>query len=328
MIYFRVDGTKDIGMGHIFRCISLAKELSSSNDIIFFIEKSNKSRELVVSKGFAVAAPEHFEDFSSWDNKKKVVITDIIESETIEKWLKTINSKRNDIFHIGIHDQGLNQFQSDIIIDGSVVNSKPYPKNKEMVYLLGKEYMIINPKFETLHHKQKKYPDKISNILLFFGGSDPSNITEIVGNKLAESFPQKAIYAIAGPESEILSKSFENYHNVKILKGLKDISELIHQCDIIVCSGGIILFEAACLGTPSIAINHDKFQDQTASFFHKKGITINLGLFKKLKIDELINTIISLDQNPQMLNSIGSKGKEFIDGKGVYRIKEFLENLL
>jgi UDP-2,4-diacetamido-2,4,6-trideoxy-beta-L-altropyranose hydrolase len=327
MIFFRLDGTRELGMGHTFRCISLAKELSANNNIIFFIEKSDKAKEVVTSNGFVVACPLDFEDYLRMKDGKNIVITDLIELKATEEWLEVIKSM-DEVIHVGIHDLGLNQFDSDLIIDGSVVNIKSYGKKKSASYYLGKEYMILNSTFEKLHNEQKAYPDKVSNILLCFGGSDPSNITERVISDLAGNFQGIKFLVVFGPEKESMEVILGEHQNIHILKGLKDISGMLKRCDLIISSGGIILYEAACVGTPSISICYDKNQGETAYYFQKAGVSINLGEFKKLKIEDLIGKLKELIDDKKKREKMGNKGKELIDGRGVYRVKEVIKTLL
>ena len=173
MIFIRVDGTHEIGMGHVFRCISLAKELIPLKDIIFFVDKSTKTKDLVISHGFPVAVPALLTDFMLQEKDKIVIITDLIERNSANFWCEEIKGKKN-IIHIGIHDLGLNQFDSDVVIDGSITNIIPYQKKKGRKYLLGKEYMILNSQFAKYNKMSRKYPDVLKKLLLCFGGSDPS----------------------------------------------------------------------------------------------------------------------------------------------------------
>jgi hypothetical protein len=44
--------------------------------------------------------------------------------------------------HISIHDLGLGQCRSDVVIDGSITRVFPYPEDENRTYFLGPDYMI------------------------------------------------------------------------------------------------------------------------------------------------------------------------------------------
>lgn len=38
-VFFRVDGNKEIGLGHIYRCLALASFIQDENDIVFIFQE-------------------------------------------------------------------------------------------------------------------------------------------------------------------------------------------------------------------------------------------------------------------------------------------------
>mgnify|MGYP006433525539 FL=1 len=53
-VAFRVDGNKKLGLGHVKRCIVLAKNLQKKNVSCFFIIHYKEIKEYLESKGFEV----------------------------------------------------------------------------------------------------------------------------------------------------------------------------------------------------------------------------------------------------------------------------------
>ena len=53
-VAFRVDGSKKLGLGHVKRCIVLAKNLQKKKVSCFFIIQFKEIKELLESKGFEV----------------------------------------------------------------------------------------------------------------------------------------------------------------------------------------------------------------------------------------------------------------------------------
>jgi UDP-2,4-diacetamido-2,4,6-trideoxy-beta-L-altropyranose hydrolase len=329
MIFFRVDGTHSTGMGHVFRCLNLARHLSSFSEILFFCEKSQKTKELIVANGFLVADPQKLEDFIEENSGKHIIITDLIKVKPTNSWCEKIqNLNYSTLTHFGLHDLGLNQFDCDIHIDGSIGNINPYIIRKESKYYLGKEFMTLDPLFTELNKKQKAYKDYIVQVLVSFGGSDPSNIADTVIPYLSRKFSRLNFTIIAGPEKKILPTELEKLENVVILKVLNSISDIMFDSDLMITAGGIMLYESACVGTPSIAICHDEFQLETASRFDDKKASINLGLFSNLDLDFMTKLIHDLSEDKVRRQTMGENGRELIDGKGLQRVSKIITNIL
>lgn len=327
MLFFRVDGTRETGMGHAFRCLNLAQQLSKSSDIIFFCNKSRKTKDLILSKGFIVADPEYVSDFVDENTEKIVIVTDLIEESSTTSWCQSIEDLKN-IVHVGIHDLGLNQFDCNVQIDGSIGNVYPYRSEEDESYYLGKDYMILDPLFAKYNTMPKKYSDTLCNILVSFGGSDPSNISEKVLPILSKTFPGFCFKLIAGPEKGSLSDEITQLENVVILKGLSSLADIMFNVDLIITAGGIMLYEAACVGTPSIAICHDKNQLVTAARFSDYKVSHNMGLVNDSMIDELIRYINEISKDKKSRQTMGNLGRELIDGRGVFRVSEIISDLL
>src|SRR5262249_41201522 len=66
-----------------------------------------------------------------------LVITDLRELNGI-----TAAIHRNGSRHISVHDLGLAQCQSDVVIDGSITQLFPYPPDKSRTFYVGPQYMV------------------------------------------------------------------------------------------------------------------------------------------------------------------------------------------
>src|SRR2546430_15359667 len=91
-----------------------------------------------------------------------VVITDLRETHGI-----TAAIHRNGSRHISIHDLGLAQCRSDVVIDSSVTTVFPYAPDKNRTLVLGPQHVVPR---EPVTRGQLT-----DTVLLTFGGGSTSN---------------------------------------------------------------------------------------------------------------------------------------------------------
>src|SRR5438128_12648457 len=114
-----VDAGPSLGYGHVVRCLRLADALTADAAVTFY-PLSESCRDFLVNAEpagkFGICEP----DFET-NGFPSLMITDLRETHGI-----TAAIHRHGSSHISIHDHGLAQCHSDIVIDGSVTPLFPY----------------------------------------------------------------------------------------------------------------------------------------------------------------------------------------------------------
>ena len=104
----------------------------------------------------------------------------------------------------------------------------------------------------------------------------------------------------------------------------ESLARSFFEADIALIISGISAFEAASVGTPALYIFGTKEQKSVAEAFEKEGMGIKISNIDEFLNSDVIGIInsLSLEQRQKM----GNRGKELIDGLGVYRVIDFLKN--
>lgn len=116
-------------------------------------------------------------------------------------------------------------------------------------------------------------------------------------------------------------KNFMIYHNVK------NIEPLFFESDVVFTMGGNTLYELACIGTPAIVLYEDDHERESGMAFENLGFGLCLGQGTDVKKNEILNAIEKFNEI-KLKYTHSLKGKEIIDGKGVYRILSIIKNLV
>ena len=278
-IAFLVEGGLEMGMGHIYRSITLADEIRDKGEICFL----TKSDDIVVNQlqnsGFSAIKAKPDDEIARRleEIHPSVVIIDRLEVE--ELFAKRLKDKLNTRLVIFGNLSTANK-HADIVINagvGSSFQNKTFiDKNTNTLYFYGPRYYILRKEFYEFKRKGKVSGGEIKRILLIFGGSDPSNLTSSVLGELLSWHKELKIDVILGSSfvyfdelNGILGKYQGKKENVRVYIDVKNVAELMYQADLVITSPGISMFEALCTGTPVIAISQTAFhRDIFDRFFH------------------------------------------------------------
>jgi UDP-2,4-diacetamido-2,4,6-trideoxy-beta-L-altropyranose hydrolase len=317
LIVFKVECNSKIGFGHFKRCISYSKILIEKNVKIFFlINKNNIVKKIIKHYGIKNF---FFNDLQSTFILKKL-------SKKYQKYQKIlifdsykINQKILDkpkLFFekVGyIDDYGLN-FNSDFVINYSIENNNYKYSAKKM--FLGKKYLPL-PK---LNIKTKKII-KIKTILLTFGAMDHYDLTRQIFLWFSRNQYKKKFIIIIGPfykDKEKLKKFFSKFKNTKIYTSPLNILNILKKSDLIVCAGGITVYESLFFNKLVLSIQLWKNQNNTGRNLYSNNLqilkySINkfyfLNMFKKalIKLEKNLNKSIIYEK--KFLNNSNFKNK-------------------
>jgi UDP-2,4-diacetamido-2,4,6-trideoxy-beta-L-altropyranose hydrolase len=323
-ILFRTGGGKaknrQLGLGHIFRVINLAKELDKYYEIHFLIEDFGGVEEILKNHNFS--------------NIKKLPKNVNLEKDLAFSYsiIEKINPKILIVDHYGVKNKYLSimrkkiktvlitdlkkfNFDADLIINGFIgFNNKKFKNKFSAKCLIGPKYQILNKNFR---HKKIKINSKF-RILVTFGGYDEKHISSMVVDSLQEFLDRIELKIILGPVAKItnelknLGKKYPN--QIIIQKNSNDMHKEILKSSFGICSGGLTTYEFSSIGIPFIMICDDAHQLITAKEWNKRKIGINLGIVnentkKRLnsKIDKILSNEIKFKNGTKLVDGLGSE---------------------
>jgi spore coat polysaccharide biosynthesis protein SpsF len=268
-IAFITDGSSKMGMGHVYRSLTFAKGLRKNLGAkAYFLTKSNENIiKKIEDENFPTIKLKNDNEIVDYLEKldiKAIIIDNVYFKERV---LKEIKERVNAKIVIVDNLNPINDKYADIVLNNLVrsnFNNKTFfDKNINTMYFCGPKYLILRDEFNISRKKKKNLKPKIDDILLIFGGSDPSNLTSRVLEKLNNKV---TVNVVLGPEfkhfddlDKILKK--HKNKNVKIYNKPENIAELMYKADLAITSPGISMFEALFVGTPVLVIFQNPLQD-------------------------------------------------------------------
>jgi CMP-N-acetylneuraminic acid synthetase/spore coat polysaccharide biosynthesis predicted glycosyltransferase SpsG len=293
-ILIRVDGYKEIGLGHIYRTLLLANRLID-HELLFVIKKEHQLGEnIICSNNYPLrtfSVETEFEKILD-DFHPDIVINDILDTSL--KYVR--NLKKRNLFVVNFEDMGEGSKKADLVINALYNETFPMPN-----YYCGKDYYCLREEFYLL--KPKEITPQVHNILITFGGTDSHDytkkvlqaITKLVSNKIKITIILGLGYeGIDDLNSEIAN--LDIIAEVEIKQNIKNISKYMNEADITFTSAGRTVYELASLGTPTIVLAQNNRELRHTFACADNGI-INLGLGYEVSEEEIRNTFIRLTED-------------------------------
>lgn len=342
MIYFRADGNKEVGSGHVMRCKAIAHSLRDLGQECIFIAADNSMRDQILADKFEFICLN-----SKWQNLELEIekITDIIEKNrpqamvldsyfVTEKYTRNL-SKKTKIIYI---DDYTNYFAdcSMVINYSFYCNKEAYTnlyetKKAKTKLLLGQQYAPLRAEFKFKRRitESKQVPEKI---LITTGGTDEFGVGEKIAEFICNKIPQGKVILVAGSLSTNLAKLKKlekRYINLELKVTPPNMVELMQKSDIAISAGGTTLYELCACEVPTICFSLADNQKQGVKWLHEHDIMISIGDVRD-SIEEFFNKLNHVFD--KMFNSYElrryykQKLTDLVDGLGSERIaKEIIE---
>lgn len=308
-VFILTEGGKDIGFGHITRCVSLCQAF----------EKRKAEPDLIVNGDVSILNllnGRSYEIFN-WIKEKDRLLTCIKNSDVviIDSYLAD-KALYNEILKVPgfrilamIDDYRRIDYSDGVVVNPSIYGEKlNYPKKDGLVYLSGRDYIILRKEFWKV--PEKKINKDIKNVLITFGGIDYSD----------------GIYKIVNYLEKKFNFNFYIVDPVKNRVNAKEMLDLMLKADICISGGGQTTYELARVGVPTIGICFAKNQVLNLIEWHRKNFIEYAGWYNERgllkKIADSINRFMPYKERVKR----SKIGRDYVDGYGAKRITDVLIN--
>ena len=342
-IIFRVNASSEIGLGHLIRCLCLAKVLYKQGYNIFFIcNKLHKNiAGLIADKPYKLIFLNY--SCNNIDNKKSCE-------------LKALNTLLQEIEHVSlliIDDYNIDfrieskfrLFVDKIMVIDDLANRKHdcdffldqnYYANLESRYnhkipnrsikLLGPKYALLREDFKIVKQRNIKRAYEFNNILITMGGADPNNITERILEILffyrVNNNYEFNLRVIIGPGFHSLkfADKYKGHSWIEILNSPNMSEQFIWADYCIGCSGSTI-WERCYLGLPSVIVIDGDNERELAYSCQSLGIVNCIENDDRLE-ENLIHILNEI--NTLALKKMSKRCENIVDGLGAIRVANLI----
>ena len=340
-IIFRVDSSNNIGGGHLTRCINIANQLKQRKVNSIFLCQDLPGLDIELLKTYNIQyklLPENKNFKKDAQETVKFLIDQklnpdclVIDHYEIDiNWEKIVKQYTKKL--LIIDDLANKKHSCDLLINQVFgVKASAYKDliNDSCKLFLGSEYIMLRPEFlkmrKILINNIK--PFEVEDIHLFFSSNDKNGLTIKYSNLLLDNFPGVNLHISVGNNfiqfNQLRLLSLNN-KRINLKKNNLNIEKQMAKCQIAIGTPGMITWERACLGIPSIQLGIKDFQDEILNDLDSLGICKWIGLEKEIDEEQFINTCKNFFKNNELLLKMKKKCFSAIDGKGMERVVKII----
>ncbi len=361
-ILFRVDSSVQIGTGHLMRCLTLADALREKKATVSFIcrELLGSLCDFIEKKGFkAYRLPfvkaQHTNDnqnsgYAQWlgvswkedaeqtravlEKEGRIIDWLVVDHYALDSQWETL--LRPYVKKIMVIDDLANRNHTcDLLLDQNLYENIEtryeglVPKHCQK--LLGPKYALLRSEFREARRNLRQRDGNVQRILIFFGGSDPTNETSKTLDALhLLNRPDIAVDVVIGAsnihatEVEILASDMPHtachFH-------VENMAELMASADLSIGAGGTATWERCCVGLPGLVITIAENQRDIAENLSRNGGIINLGWYESIKESDISTALENLLATPDRIRQMSLKGMQLVDADGTTRAAEIIEEI-
>lgn len=336
-IYIRADANKEIGTGHIMRCLSIARKLVELKAEVIFIVADKCTQEFVEERGYEVICLNStWNDFESElpiirkliieKEIKKILIDDYFVTEKylfeLSKITETIYIDDVDAFIYPVNRLiNYNIYANDLAYE-----SRYRAANLKTAFLLGTEYAPLRGEFENIEKRQFR---GLRKVLITSGGTDNYNMIGRILNCLEQhvEFADLHYYCVVGrfnTNKDELIEKYDSYKNVHLLFDIPNISDYMKECDVCITAGGTTVYELCACGIPSILYTLADNQLKCAKKVSNIGLMHWCGDVRYdiyLCLENIVNELQKFN-SAEYCERISHRMQQYVDGMGAKRIAE------
>ena len=317
-IVFRADGYRKLGMGHIYRILTLIYSLTGQDILIVTKEEYTEGVEKIKESNLPYKTIKNDEEFFMIlkDYKPDIIVNDCLDTE--KEYIIELKKFADRV--ITFEDLGKGSEKADAVIN-ALYNSGSVGGN---IYS-GEKYICLRDEF--LVRNTSRFSNEVKNILIIFGGADPSNFTVRIYNlaKKIHNIKDIRFTFIIGTAYDAdkngIYEDIEN--NIFVIKDAKRVSDYMAYADMAITSQGRTVFELAHMGVPSIVLAQNK-REMLHGFANMSNGFLNLGLGSEVSDETLNNTILWLINTPEIRKEMYSLMKKHKLKDGIDRVKKII----
>lgn len=327
-VLFRVDASPEIGGGHVMRCLALAEHLvdigwrtsfacrASTFQAVPELQKS--SHRLIMldidEKDEAAFLVENIEDKIDW-----LIVDHYGRDRSFEAACRVCVSNI-----LVIDDLADRPHDCDILLDqtlGRSVEDYEARVPASCLILTGTSYALLRRQFSSARTSEEL---ERRGVLASFGLMDPWNLISrtLDGfDKIDVDVSVSAVLGTTAPHLDsVKNKINRDVHRHTLHVSPNKIAHLMATSEVLVGAAGSTVWEACCMGLPTVLIVTAENQRGVAAAVADAGAAQVLGDEEGVNAEEIARSLNSLLSDRGVLQKMAAKAATLCDGRGAARV--------
>jgi len=319
----RADASIAIGSGHVMRCLTLAEFLRDRGAEVYFICRITPGdcREIILAKGFQVfpvsaGLSKPVEDAMETADHLSRIGADWL---VVDHYGLDRNWEQQQRAFVGrimvIDDLADRAHDCDLLLDQNMIagmtNRYAGLVPERCRLFLGPSYVLLREEFVAARSNLKRSYGAVRRMLVFYGGSDPTNETEKALEAIRSlKFTDIVVDLVIGganPHAASINSGITDMPQVVAHTQVNNMAALMASSDLALGAGGTTTWERCFLGLPTLLTIVADNQASPAKAVATAGMARLLGTSASVSHLSLADAIISAINRPDELESMSKR---------------------
>lgn len=328
-VVIRCDGGAEIGLGHIKRCLSLARALRDQQGlgVVFAAMGDAQALALIDDEGFRRTARPDDATERDWiaqilhETGAGALVLDV----RTDLSQGDVRSLRAQVSLIVALDDG-----SERRLAAHLAVYPPVPQTRELFWPQGDVDLCVGWRWALMGGEVWRAPRPLENgratlrVLVAMGGSDPQALTLRAVRAVAAAGRRVTPVVVIGPATpfpEGLADACQAAApDADIRFAPASLMPVAAECDVAVLAFGVSAYECAHVGVPALYLGLTPDHVKSAQALDDSGFGINLGLAAGLNDRKISDALLMLAADPERRHAMAAAGRLAIDGRGGERL--------
>lgn len=332
-VVFFTEGGKDIGLGHVRRCLIIARKLKGQGiNVSFVINDDMAAIGWIKREGFPIEISSLNTFSPSLTRGEQGYLAFIDTKRQVAELIRSLTSVKSKV--ILMDNATTARLEADVVIYPVIAYDENLNWNgfKGKIFS-GPDYIPIAESFiEAREKRESRIFKPPYQILVTMGGSDPNNLTYKAVSSLAESEELLSIKVVIGPafspDPRLKGIADKYYSTMEFIRDLNDLSILMADSHIAITAVGTTVYELLYMGVPSLIIANYETDERDMSNLNNLGIALPLGYHENVSNMNIRQTVKRLINCFSQWENLSQKGKMLISGYGARNIADVIYNVL
>lgn len=341
MIWIRADANREIGAGHVMRCLAVADSFLQLGEQVLFLTADEAAASLLSEHGCKHRILHT--DYKNCEEELPILFS-LMEKErpglllvdsyfVTERYLASLRRKVRTAY---LDDRFAFSYPVDCLINYNLYGDSAFYKGykqtdqKMPLFLLGPKYAPLREEFVNVPYWVR---ETVKQVLITTGGSDTYDLAGkflkvLLADPVASGFSYQVVSGAFNPHLPELLKLEQRNPQVRIRQNVKNMAKLMQDCDLAISAGGSTLYELCAVGVPFLCFSFAQNQEQAVQAFAQQGITCYGGNFQEAKeglFKELTEHFVQLAGDKEMRITYSRRERELMPESGATKLaKELL----
>jgi len=341
---FRVDASAQLGIGHVTRCLTLADLLKNSGMQVTFVSRSSPPEidRLLRDRYKLHNLPPNISD----ECQDAAATIGVLSNLALPNWLIIDHYSLGLQFEtrlrpcakkiLVIDDLANRSHDCDVLLDQNLCPhfASRYDKLVPVTArkFLGPKYVLLREEFYASRAKLRCRDGNIRQILICFGGADPSNETaktlQAVSLLDGSGIELDVTVGSANQNAEMVRQLCGQLPAARFHRDTKFMAQLMASADLAIGACGTITWERCFLGLPAITIVLADNQRPICEAVSAAGAIINLGGWESVASEDITKSIAALMGQPEQVQEMSRAALAIMGHGGTEGRDELLRALL